>query len=121
MQKRMTDIEIQAEVNRRVEEAQKQWKIDHTPVVTMKYGNTYISVEEYDHESAVVMDRIKTLLKLMNVEYSVSALMYGFGMKNKRYISIEGEDAERAAFIQKFMDNGCALNWSNNTKLIETR
>lgn len=118
MKKYMMDGKIQAEVNRRVEEARKQWKIDHTPVVTMEYGNTYISVEKYDYESAVVMDKIKTLLKLMNVEYSVSAFTYEFGMKNKYCLSIEGEDAERAAFIQKFIDNGCVLSWKNNTKLM---
>lgn len=119
MKKYMMDGKIQAEVNKRVKEARKQWKIDHTPIVTMNYGNTYISVAKYDDESAVVMDKIQMLLKLMNVEYGVSHIMYAYGMKNEYYLSVAGADAERAAFIQKFIDNKYVLSWSNNIKLMK--
>lgn len=114
MRKRMMDGEALAEVNKRLEEARKQWKVDHTPVIKMNYGNTYISVNKYDYEPMYVMNKILTLLQLMNVEYSTSAIVVNFddNKENNYYVIINGEDAERATFIQRFIDNGYVLNWN---------
>ena len=104
----LTNDEIQAEVDKKVREYFEQYRIDHTPVVSTKYGNTYIKVNKYDYDSCAVMKRIEILLDLMKVKYCSSIIVED----EEFYISIEGEDVERASYIQMFIENGYRLQWS---------
>ena len=44
----------------------------------------------------------------MGIKYSIK---YPFGEDKKYYLIIDGEDKERAKFIQKFINNGYKLSW----------
>lgn len=103
----LTKDEIQAEVDKKLREYYEQYRIDHTPVVSTKYGNTYISVNKYDYDSCRIMKRIEMLLDLMKTKYCSSLI----AEDEQFFLSIEGEDVERASYIQRFIDNGYALEW----------
>ena len=77
----------------------------------MKYGNTYILYDICDHITYGGMHILQKLFELMGLKYSMY-VPFGEEKENDRcYISINGEDQERATFIQKFIDNGYKLSW----------
>ena len=97
-------------IDRRVEEALKEYKKRHIPKVETKYGNTYISWEANDYLTDKTYARVKELLTVMRVEYGVG---YGSKENDSIYILIAGDDQKRAAFIQKYIDNGYQLSWED--------
>ena len=96
------------EVDRIVQEKLEEYQQRHIAKVEMKYGNTYISYGTYDYITKRGMYVLQKLFGLMGLECS---MYIPFGKDDKYYVSIDGEDQERAAFIQKFIDNGYKLSW----------
>ena len=99
------------EVDRLVQEKLEEWNQKHIAKIEMKYGNTYISYGICDHIAYKGICVLQKLFELMDLKYSVF-VPFGEEKENDRcYISINGEDQERAVFIQKFIDNGYKLSW----------
>ena len=87
----------------------KEYDCRHTFKVEMKYGNTYIFCEEYDYITQKADKKLRQLLKLMGVEYSIQCSY----LENEHFsLIISGEDKARADYIQKFIDNGYKLKWN---------
>ena len=103
----LTNDTIQAEFDKQVQEYWEQYIIDHTPIVSTKHGNTYISVNKYDHDSCKTMQRIEMLLDLMKTKYYSSLIVED----EEFFLSIEGEDAERASYIQSVIDDRYTFQW----------
>lgn len=94
-------------VEEKLKEERQKFVNDHTFVVETKHGNTYISVNKYDYISEVLIDKIGKLFDLMNIDYAISLIVFG----KEFFFSIEGDNQDRVAFIQKFIDNGYKLSW----------
>lgn len=88
-----------------VQQALQDYKEAHKTKVEMKYGNTYITVYENG-----VYARFEKLFELMRIRYSVDLQEY-YDDDGKVVFNLSGDDAGRAAFIQKFVDNGYRLTW----------
>lgn len=97
-----------AEVDKLVQKKLEEWHQKHVAKVETKYGNTYISYDTYDYITEQGMCILQKLFELMGLEHS---MYIPFGEEDRCYVSIEGEDQERAAFIQKFIDSGYKLSW----------
>ena len=101
----------QAEIDRLVQEKTEEWNRKHIAKVETKYGNTYISYGVYDYITDKGMYTLRKLFDLMGVCYS-TYIPFGKEKEEDRcFLSIEGEDQERAEFIRKFIDNGYRLGW----------
>lgn len=105
---KLTQEKINAEVERKLAEARAKWMEDHTPKISMKFGNTYIVFAEFDYITQTAMEGIHSLLNLMSVAYSTC---YPFADDRTFSTIINGEDTERTAFIQKYIDNNYRLDW----------
>ena len=99
---KQSDIDIDA----LVKEKMKQYELDHTFKVETKYGNTYVFCKEYDYITQKSEEKLRSLFHLMNVEYYIQPAI----LQNFSFI-LEGEDRERADFIQRFINNGYILKW----------
>lgn len=99
--------EVDRLVSERLEEERQKFIDDCIPVISMNYGNTYITIKRYDIDTYQIAEKIRQLLDMMGVDYVQSMIMMG----REYYFCIHGEDADRAAFIQKFIDNGLKLSW----------
>lgn len=77
------------------------------------YGNTYIKNVSLLRDE--VFDKIRHLLDLMNVEFSfyndISETENCLIPRNSINIMISGDDSDRAAFIERFINDGFVLNW----------
>jgi len=100
--------EIDKLVNELLKEERQKFIKEHTPVVSTNYNNTYITIEKYDGHSEGIMDKIMKLLDLMDIQYDFSLISIG----NEFFIRFDGDNSDRASFIQKFIDNGCRLSWT---------
>ena len=100
--------EVERLFKERLEEERRKFIDDCTPIISTNYGNTYITIKRYDIDTYQIAERIKQLLDMMEVDYLQSVIMIG----KKYYICIHGEDADRVAFIQRFIDNGLKLSWN---------
>ena len=97
------------EVDRLVQEKLKEWHQKHIAKIELKYGNTYISYDVRDHITEQGVCILQKLFGLMGIECAVH--MPICDSDERYYLCIEGENQERAAFIQKFIDNGYKLSW----------
>ena len=96
------------EIYELLEEKRKEYIEQHTAWIHLKNGNTYIGYDMLDYITEKLMISLRKLIELMDLKYSIK---YPFGNDKSYYIIIEGEDKERAEFIQKFFDNGYKLTW----------
>ena len=99
------------EIDRLVKEKMEEWNQKHIAKIELKYGNTYISYGTHDYITDRSMYILQKLFELMGIVYST---YIPFGEEKEEggcYISIDGEDQERAEFIRKFIDNGYKLSW----------
>lgn len=101
-------IEKQEIINKKMAEYVADFEKKHTAWITLKYGCTYVGYDVYDHITECLMNDLRKLLQLMDVEFSIK---YPFGDDESYYLILEGEDGERAEFIRKFFDNGHKLSW----------
>jgi len=99
------------EVDRLVQEKLKEWNQKYIAKVETKYGNTYISYGIYDYITERSMHILQKLFELMDIECSMYIPFGEEKEEDRCYVSIKGEDQERAAFIRKFIDNGYKLSW----------
>lgn len=97
----------QATIDELVREKLEEYRQAHIPKIEMKFGHTYISFGRRDCITEEGMYYLKKLFYLMDVDYSMNIPMYD----EEFFIVINGEDANRTAFIQKFIDNGYKLSW----------
>lgn len=88
-----------------VKKALQEYNDSHKTKVETKYGNTYVTVYEDS-----IYAYLEKLFKLMKIRYSVDLQEY-FSDDGKIVFNIDGDDANRAAFIQKFVNNGYRLTW----------
>lgn len=95
------------ELNRFVDEKMKQYVNDRQFKVETKYGNTYVFCKEYDYMVEYLDQRLRKLFDIVDIKYAIQRKI---GDTNFSFILI-GEDQERAAFIQKFIDDGYVLKW----------
>lgn len=104
---RINEEELNRLFKERMKEYEAQFLKEHTTVIEMKYGKTFIKFFNMDDININISRKISKLLDLMNVEYA-----YGItGIENETFYSFNEEDTERAAFIQTFIDNGYRLMW----------
>lgn len=108
MEKSGISPDIQDQVAKMLHERVAEYRREHTANVEMKYGNTYISYSVYDYLIEQYLCELIKLFELMRIDY---ATKIPIGWDETCFISISGEDADRAAFIQKFIDNGYVLSW----------
>ena len=101
-------IEKQEMIDKKMAEYVADFKKKHTAWIILKYGCTYVGYDVYDQVTEYTMNDLRKLLQLMNVEFSIK---YPFGDDESYYLILEGEDKDRAEFIQKFFDNGYKLSW----------
>lgn len=101
----LSDQEMKT-IEKKLEEKMEEYARKRIPVVETKYGNTYIKVEEYDHISFANMQRIWKFLSLMGLEEEIWS-----DSNNGFYYGIKGDDSKRAAYIQKFINDGYRLSW----------
>jgi len=106
--KKNFQVDVNAEIEARLAEAEEKWKENHKPKISMKYGNTYISFGLFDHITQTAMGTIHLLLWLMGIKFSVS---FPFTEDDSYFTMFEGEDSARTEYIQKFIDNGYCLDW----------
>lgn len=105
---RRKSIEMQEMIDEKMAEYVADFKKKHTVWIILKYGCTYVGYDIYDQATEYMMNDLRKLLQLMSVEFSVK---YPFGYDESYYLVLEGEDKDRAEFIQKFCDNGYKLSW----------
>ena len=105
---RRKKIMTEEDVNKLLEERMLEYKLRYTPYIILDHGYTYIGFNVRDTLTIPLMESLIKLIELMRIQYSIK---YPFGDDEKYYISIEGEDEDRANFIQKFIDDGYKLNW----------
>lgn len=108
MAKKSKMIVDEEEVNKLLAEKMKEFEKQHTAWIQLKYGNTYVGYDVCDIVTERLMMRLKTLIDMMGIEYS---MVFPYGENEELYIMFNGEDKERADFIQKFFDNGYRLSW----------
>ena len=108
MTKSSISPDVQERVDKMLREKMAEYQRDHTAKVETKYGNTYISYGVYDYLISQYLQELIKLFELMRIEY---ATCIPIGWEETCFISIKGEDADRASFIQKFIDNGYKLSW----------
>jgi len=101
------------EIERRYQENMKEYLQAITPIVKVAYGNTYIKNLSLLRDET--FDRLRHLLDLMNVEFSfyndIPETENCLIPSNSINIMISGDDPGRAAFIERFINNGFILNW----------
>lgn len=98
----------QTEIAKLVEEKRKEYEQSHIAKIEMKYGNTYISFGVRDCITSQYFNILKGLLGLMGEEISMHV---PFDTREGFYLILKDENADRAAFIQKFIDNRYKLSW----------
>ena len=101
------EIYDQEEIDKLVQERLQEYQQLHVARIILVNGNTYISYGIRNYITEQAMYHLFKLLELMKVEYRTNIPMEGESL----FIVIDGEDADRAAFIQKFIDNGYKLSW----------
>lgn len=89
----------------KIEEFNKQFLEEHTYKVYTFDGRTYVTCKTRDYITRECETYLWKLLQLMGLEIIVSNGLNEYGL------AIEGDDPERAAFIQKFIDDGYTLKW----------
>lgn len=102
---RLSDQEMKT-IEKKLEEKLEEYAQKRIPTVEVKNGNTYIKVEEYDHVSFASMQKIWKLLSMMGLEEEIwcdpnNGFSYG----------IKGDNQKRAAYIQRFINDGYKLTW----------
>ena len=107
MKNKLTEEEIDILIAEQLKKYEKKFIEDHTAKVEMKYGNIYVVFNIQDSFTEKSMIKIKTLLDLMQIEYTVSNSI--FSESGHFYLIITDEDKAKADFIQKFIDNGYKL------------
>lgn len=107
---KMSQEEIDRLIKEKLEEHDRKFKEEHTPWISLKYGNTYVGYNVYDYMTEEAMIRLEKLLELMNVKYSIR-VPFSCDEDKSFYLLIKGEDKARADFIQKFFDSGYKLSW----------
>lgn len=108
MAKSKTSHDVQERADKMLREKMAEYRKDHTAQVEMKYGNTYISYGVYDYLIEQYLKELIKLFELMRIDYATNIPV---GLEETFFVSIRGEDADRTAFIQKFIDNGYKLSW----------
>ena len=96
------------EIDRRLSEKLKEYELQHTAWVYLRHGNTYVGFDTMDYITENLMSRLHMLLDLMRIPFSIH---HPFGEDAGYYVMIKGEFERRAAYIQKFIDNGYKLVW----------
>ena len=87
-----------------VKKAMQEYYDAHKTTIEMKYGNTYITI--FDDK---IYDRFIKLFELMQIKYSID--MQEYYDDGKIVFNISGDNPQRAAFIQKFINNKYRLIW----------
>ena len=107
MSKKPTTEEIDKLVKEKLKQYAEEFVQNHKALVITNNGNTYISFKTYDYIVQEAVGRLCKLLDLIGIEsyatYYPDYRKYG--------IVIDGDDANRAAFIQKFIDDNYVLKW----------
>ena len=99
------------EIDRIMQKQQEEWNQKHIARVETKYGNTYISYGIYDYITDRGIHILQKLFELMGLECSMYIPFGEEKEEDRCFVSIKGEDQERATFIRKFIDNGYKLSW----------
>ena len=89
----------------KMEKAAKQFEEEHKFKVYTYNGRTYITCKVKDYIARNCESYLIRLLQLMDIGYAVLSTLDEYGL------SIEGDDQSKAAFIQKFIDDGYKLKW----------
>lgn len=88
-----------------LEEYNKQFIEEHLFKVYTFGGRTYITCKTRDYITRNCEVSLSKLLQLMDIEYVHHNIPDDYGL------AIDGDDSDRAAFIQKFIDDGYKLKW----------
>lgn len=108
MKNQFTQEEIDVMIAERLKEYEEEFIEDHTAKVEIKYGNIYVVFNVQDSFTEKSMIKIKTLLDLMKVKYSINIPI--LSESGHYYLTIiNDDDKAKADFIQKFIDNGYIL------------
>lgn len=89
----------------KMEKVAKQFEEEHKFKVYTFDKRTYITCKINDYITRECESYLIRLLQLMNIEYAALSTLEEYGL------SIEGDNLERAVFIQKFIDDGYTLKW----------
>ena len=89
----------------KMEKAVKQFGEEHKFKVYTFDGRTYITCKVHDYLTRECETYLIRLLQVMDIEYATLRTLGENGL------SIEGDNLERAVFIQKFIDDGYILKW----------
>ena len=92
-------------IQMKMEEAAKQFEEEHKFKAYTFDGRTYITCKIEDYITRECESYLIRLLQLMDIKYTFLKTLEEHGL------SIDGDDPDRAVFIQKFIDDGFKLKW----------
>lgn len=110
----IADHQIKKDQDAIMAEYLEKFRKAHEAKVETKYGNTYVSFEQWDTVSEERISKLKLLFKLMDIDYSVRMVKYSQLEEpsgNEFTFTILDGNAKIEAFIKKFVENGYRLTY----------
>lgn len=110
----IADHQIKKDQDAIMAEYLEKFRKAHEAKVETKYGNTYVSFEQWDTISEERISKLRMLFKLMELDYSVRMIKYSQldeQPENEFTFRIQDGNAEIEAFIKKFVENGYRLTY----------
>lgn len=110
----IADHQIKKDQDAIIAEYLEKYRKAHEAKVETKYGNTYVSFEQWDTISQEHISKLRMLFKLMELDYSVRMIKYSQldeQPENEFTFRIQDGNAEIEAFIKKFVENGYRLTY----------
>lgn len=108
----IADHQIKKDQDAIMAEYLEKFRKAHEAKVETKYGNTYVSFEQWDTFSEERISKLKLLFKLMELDYSVRMIKYSQldePLENEFTFRIQDGNAKIEEFIKKFISNGYRL------------
>lgn len=110
----IADHQIKKDQDAIMAEYLEKFRKAHEAKVETKYGNTYVAFEKIDFVTERYIEKLKQLFELMELEYSVSMSkhsQFDISGEDEFCFIVFNDDAKRAEFIKKFVDNGYRLTY----------